>query len=99
LSDWNASGNGSDGDKREANRPGPQPVLSVGTRGRPKKVVGAVSSAGPPLLQRSLNRRHPGFIRAAKTIAAEGSFAGFDGIVPFAELNDFFRENRKQRSS
>jgi 2-methylisocitrate lyase-like PEP mutase family enzyme len=40
-----------------------------------------------------------GFIRAAKTIAAEGSFAGFDGIVPFAELNDFFREDRKQRSS
>jgi 2-methylisocitrate lyase-like PEP mutase family enzyme len=40
-----------------------------------------------------------GFIRAAKTIAAEGSFAGFDGIVPFAELNDFFRDDRKKRCS
>lgn len=40
-----------------------------------------------------------GFIRAAKTIAAEGSFEGFDGIVPFAELNDFFRDDRKKRSS
>ena len=40
-----------------------------------------------------------GFIRAAKTIAGEGSSAGFDGIVPFAELNDFFREDRKKRSS
>ena len=40
-----------------------------------------------------------GFIRAAKTIAAEGSFEGFDGIVPFAELNDFFRDDRKKRCS
>jgi 2-methylisocitrate lyase-like PEP mutase family enzyme len=40
-----------------------------------------------------------GFIRAAKTIAAEGSFEGFDGIVPFAELNDFFRDDFKKRSS
>ena len=38
MSDWNASGNGSDGDKREANRPGPQPVLSVGTPGRPTEI-------------------------------------------------------------
>jgi 2-methylisocitrate lyase-like PEP mutase family enzyme len=36
-----------------------------------------------------------GIIRAAKMIAAEGSFEGFDGIVPFAELNDFFRDDRK----
>ena len=35
-----------------------------------------------------------GFIRAAKAIATESSFAGFDGIVPFAELNDFFRADR-----
>ena len=40
-----------------------------------------------------------GFIRAAKTIAAEGSFEGFDGIVPFAELNDFFRDDFKKRCS
>jgi 2-methylisocitrate lyase-like PEP mutase family enzyme len=33
-----------------------------------------------------------GFIRAAKAIAEEGSFAGFDNCAPFAELNNFFRE-------
>jgi 2-methylisocitrate lyase-like PEP mutase family enzyme len=32
-----------------------------------------------------------GFIRAAETIAKEGSFSGFDGLVPYAELNNFFR--------
>ena len=40
-----------------------------------------------------------GFLRAAKLIAAEGSFAGFDGSVPFAELNSFFREDSKKRSA
>jgi 2-methylisocitrate lyase-like PEP mutase family enzyme len=39
-----------------------------------------------------------GFIRAAKLIADEGSFAGFDGTVPFAELNSFFRGDWKGRS-
>jgi 2-methylisocitrate lyase-like PEP mutase family enzyme len=39
-----------------------------------------------------------GFIRAAKLIADEGSFAGFDGTVPFAELNNFFRGDWKGRS-
>lgn len=38
-----------------------------------------------------------GFIRAAKEIAEEGSFAGFDGLVPFSELNGFFREDLKNR--
>ena len=38
-----------------------------------------------------------GFLRAAKTIAEEGSFAGFDGSVPFAELNAFFREDLARR--
>jgi len=38
-----------------------------------------------------------GFIRAAKTIAEEGSFAGFDGLMPFADLNGFFREDRNHR--
>jgi 2-methylisocitrate lyase-like PEP mutase family enzyme len=37
------------------------------------------------------------FIRAAKTIATEGSFAGFDGAEPFAELNGFFRQDLKAR--
>jgi len=39
------------------------------------------------------------FIRAAKAIARDGSFAGFDGSVSFAELNGFFREDLKERSS
>jgi 2-methylisocitrate lyase-like PEP mutase family enzyme len=34
-----------------------------------------------------------GFIRAAKAIANEGSFVGFEGSVPYAELNSFFREH------
>jgi 2-methylisocitrate lyase-like PEP mutase family enzyme len=38
-----------------------------------------------------------GFIRAAKAIAEEGSFAGFEDCVPFAELNGFFREDWKKR--
>jgi 2-methylisocitrate lyase-like PEP mutase family enzyme len=31
-----------------------------------------------------------GFMRAAQLIAKEGSFSGFDGLVPFAEINGFF---------
>jgi 2-methylisocitrate lyase-like PEP mutase family enzyme len=38
-----------------------------------------------------------GFIRAARGIATEGSFAGFDGITPFAELNDFFGKDSTDR--
>jgi 2-methylisocitrate lyase-like PEP mutase family enzyme len=34
-----------------------------------------------------------GFIRAAKAMAEDGGFAGFDGSVSFAELNGFFRED------
>ena len=34
-----------------------------------------------------------GFIHAAKLIAAEGSFAGFEGLTPYAELNEFFKKN------
>lgn len=32
-----------------------------------------------------------GFIRAAKEIAENGTFGGFDGMVPFSELNGFFK--------
>ena len=32
-----------------------------------------------------------GFMRAAQTISKEGSFGGFDHLVPFAEINNFFR--------
>ncbi len=40
-----------------------------------------------------------GLIRAAKLIATEGSFAGFDGLTPYAELNDFFRDDSKKRTA
>ncbi|MBV9404074.1 MAG: isocitrate lyase/phosphoenolpyruvate mutase family protein [Acidobacteriaceae bacterium] len=40
-----------------------------------------------------------GFVRAAKAIAEEGSFAGFDGLFPYAELNEFFRSDVKNRRS
>ena len=32
-----------------------------------------------------------GFMHAAETIAKEGSFSGFDGLVPYADLNNLFR--------
>jgi 2-methylisocitrate lyase-like PEP mutase family enzyme len=38
-----------------------------------------------------------GFIRAAKAIADEGAFTGFDGSIPFDELNNFFRKDCKPR--
>ncbi len=34
------------------------------------------------------------FIRAAKEIAEDGSFAGFEGLVAFDDLNTFFRKDR-----
>jgi 2-methylisocitrate lyase-like PEP mutase family enzyme len=34
-----------------------------------------------------------GFLRAAKAIAGAGSFAGFEGLLPYAELNAFFQED------
>lgn len=37
-----------------------------------------------------------GFIVAAKRIAEEGSFTGFDGLVSYAELNEFFRDDRNR---
>jgi 2-methylisocitrate lyase-like PEP mutase family enzyme len=33
-----------------------------------------------------------GFIHAAKLIAQEGTFAGFDGLTPYGELNEFFKK-------
>jgi 2-methylisocitrate lyase-like PEP mutase family enzyme len=39
------------------------------------------------------------FIRAARAIASEGSFDGFADAVPFPELNAFFRDDAKRRSS
>ena len=40
-----------------------------------------------------------GFIRAARQIAENGSFAGFADVAPAPELNNFFREDRKRRPS
>lgn len=40
-----------------------------------------------------------GFLRAATQIAKEGSFAGLDGAVPFAELNSSFERDFPNRSS
>ena len=37
------------------------------------------------------------FMRAAQAIATEGSFAAFDGVAPFAEVNTFLREDLKAR--
>jgi 2-methylisocitrate lyase-like PEP mutase family enzyme len=39
-----------------------------------------------------------GFIRAATAIAQEGSFAGFEGAVPFGEINGFFRGEAEKKS-
>jgi 2-methylisocitrate lyase-like PEP mutase family enzyme len=38
-----------------------------------------------------------GFIHAVKLIADEGSFAGFDGLTPYAELNSFFRSDAAEK--
>jgi 2-methylisocitrate lyase-like PEP mutase family enzyme len=38
-----------------------------------------------------------GFIRAAKAIGDDGSFAGLEGLTPYDELNGFFREDAKRR--
>ena len=40
-----------------------------------------------------------GFIPAARAMAEEGSFAGYEESVSFAELNGFFREDWKKRKS
>ena len=37
------------------------------------------------------------FMEAAQAIATNGDFAAFDGLRPFAEINGFFRADRKNR--
>jgi 2-methylisocitrate lyase-like PEP mutase family enzyme len=39
-----------------------------------------------------------GFIRAARLMADQGSFAGFDGTISFGDLNGFFRRDFEERS-
>jgi 2-methylisocitrate lyase-like PEP mutase family enzyme len=38
-----------------------------------------------------------GFIRAAKAIADRGSFEGFEDLISFADLNEFFHDDLKRR--
>ena len=40
-----------------------------------------------------------GFMRSAREIAEHGKFDSFAGVVPNAELNSFFRDDSKKRSS
>jgi 2-methylisocitrate lyase-like PEP mutase family enzyme len=38
-----------------------------------------------------------GFVRAAKEIAEQGSFGGFRELIPYSELNDFFKADRLRK--
>lgn len=40
-----------------------------------------------------------GFMRAAKTMAEEGRFSGFDGSASFGEINAFFRRDLAERGA
>jgi 2-methylisocitrate lyase-like PEP mutase family enzyme len=40
-----------------------------------------------------------GFIQAARKIASEGSMEGFDGSIPFSEIEGFFEKDFAERSS
>jgi hypothetical protein len=40
-----------------------------------------------------------GFIRSARSISEQGRFDGFADAAPHVELNKFFREDFKRRSS
>jgi 2-methylisocitrate lyase-like PEP mutase family enzyme len=75
----------------------PKPVNVLATAGL---TVGDLASLGVRRVSvgSSLARAAwTGFIRAAKLIAEDGSFAGLDGAVPYSELNGFFRDVVKQR--
>ncbi len=76
----------------EAMRPKPVNVLMSANTGLKVDDLAAMGvrriSVGSSLARAAWT----GFIRAAQLIAEQGSFAGFDGNVPFAELNDFFRK-------
>ncbi|MFL6594886.1 MAG: oxaloacetate decarboxylase [Chthoniobacterales bacterium] len=39
-----------------------------------------------------------GFARAARTLAEQGTFQGFDAAMPFGELNSFLRDDLQRRS-
>jgi 2-methylisocitrate lyase-like PEP mutase family enzyme len=39
-----------------------------------------------------------GFMQAAQAIATDGQFTAFDNLQSFAEINGFFREDRKRRA-
>ena len=79
-------------------RPKPVNVLMGGNAGLKVAELAAIGvrriSVGSSLARAAWT----GFIRAAKAIAQDGSFVGFDGLVPYAELNSFFREDLKARA-
>jgi 2-methylisocitrate lyase-like PEP mutase family enzyme len=39
------------------------------------------------------------FARAARTLKAEGSFAGLAGVMPYAEVNGFLAEDLRARQT
>ncbi len=40
-----------------------------------------------------------GFVRAAQTLKSEGSFAGFAGLAPYAEINEFLAADLRERQT
>jgi 2-methylisocitrate lyase-like PEP mutase family enzyme len=40
-----------------------------------------------------------GFTRAAQTLKSQGSFAGFAGLVPYGEINEFFTTDQRARQA
>jgi 2-methylisocitrate lyase-like PEP mutase family enzyme len=81
----------------EALRPKPVNILMISNSGLTVSDLAAMGvrriSVGSALARAAWS----GFIRAAKALAEEGSFAGSEDLVSFAELNEFFREDLKKR--
>ena len=82
----------------EAVRPKPVNVLMAANTGIQLKELADLGvrrvSVGSALARAAWGE----FLRAARLIAAEGSFAGLEGAASFAELNAFFRDDVKSRS-
>ena len=78
----------------------PKPInfLNSGAFGFTVKVLGAMGvrriSVGGTLARVAMHA----FIASAREIAQEGKFDSFAGIMPNAELNKFFSDDRKGRA-
>ena len=83
----------------EAVRPKPVNILAAGVADFTVADLAALGvrriSTGSALARAAWG----GFIRAATQLRAEGRFDGFDGAVPFAELNRFFEGDRAGRKA